>query len=162
MVQYPVLASAAPSPGNQTACMTEPKVACAAWGWGATAGMRARYASTSSGSRSVSSAIASKPKASNNIVPTGPPSAIAANIAVPTQAITLPACSLSTRARPHATAPVMMKLSAPPRIARPASSTPTDSTGMPTSQSDTWYSSPETAAAMSPATTPFLAPRLSE
>ena len=56
-------------------------------------------------------------------------SSIAANIAMPIQAITLPASASDTRARPHANPPVMMKLSAPPRNVRPRRMSATETTG---------------------------------
>jgi hypothetical protein len=51
------------------------------------------------------------------MVPRGAPAAKAANIAVPIQAITLPALCAPTRTSPQVVAPVMMKLSAPPNVA---------------------------------------------
>ena len=61
---------------------------------------------------------------------------MAANIAVPTQAMTLPASRGSTSASPQLSAPVMMKLSAPPSSARPSSRIVTDVTGVPVNRSD--------------------------
>jgi hypothetical protein len=61
---------------------------------------------------------------------------MAANIAVPTQAMTLPVSRGSTRASPQLSAPVMMKLSAAPSSARPSSRIATDATGAPTKGSD--------------------------
>ena len=61
---------------------------------------------------------------------------MAANIAIPTQAMTLPVSRGSTSASPQLTAPVMMKLSAAPSSARPSSRTVTDVAGAPTKASD--------------------------
>jgi hypothetical protein len=60
----------------------------------------------------------------------------AANIADPTQAMTLPVLPTSTSASPQLTAAVMMKLSAAPSSARPASRTATDVSGAPTKPSE--------------------------
>ena len=58
-------------------------------------------------------------------------------MAMPIHAMTLPALSVPTRAKPHVTAPVMMKLSATPSTARPPSRIETDAAGMLTKASDT-------------------------
>jgi hypothetical protein len=72
-----------------------------------------------SGKIPVASAIPAKPKAAKITVPTGAPTASAANIDIPTQAIVLPELALSRRPRPQLIAPVMTKLSAPPSRVRP-------------------------------------------
>jgi hypothetical protein len=54
---------------------------------------------------------------------------MAANMAMPTHAMTRPAFLGPASAKPQAAAPVMMKLSAAPSNARPASRTLTDSRG---------------------------------
>jgi hypothetical protein len=80
---------------------------------------------------------------------------------MPTQAITRPAFCTPAAISPQLAAPVMMKLSAPPRSARPTSRMVTEVGGEATKRSERRYMSPDAAAANRPATTARLAPRLS-
>jgi hypothetical protein len=68
--------------------------------------------------------------------PAGAPIAKAANIADPTQAMTLPVFRESASASPQLTAAVMMKLSAPPSSARPKRRITTEVNGEPLKLSD--------------------------
>src|ERR687886_43158 len=70
------------------------------------------------------------------MVPRGAPDASAANIAMPTQAMTFPAFVGPASARPQVTPPVMMKLSAAPSSARPTRRIAADTPGVPTKRCD--------------------------
>lgn len=61
---------------------------------------------------------------------------MAANIAVPIQAMVLPECRPPARARPQATPPAMMKLSAIPSTARPKAKADAAAIGWPGKASD--------------------------
>jgi hypothetical protein len=82
-------------------------------------------------------------------------------MAMPTQAITLPAFCGPTRPTPQLNAPVMTRLSAQPSSTRPASSTPTDTAGSAAKASDTRKARPEKVETTKPVTTARLAPRVS-
>src|SRR4051794_21954546 len=70
--------------------------------------------SVARGVRAVVTAMLGKPPKPERVVPTGAPKARAANIAMPTQAMTFPALAGPASASPQLTPPVMMKLSAAP------------------------------------------------
>ncbi len=89
-----------------------------------------------SGASAVAAAIVTKPPALKSAAPIGAPSARAANIAIPAHAITRPAFSGPARERPQLTAPVIIKLSAPPSSARPASRMLTEIHGVPAKGSE--------------------------
>jgi hypothetical protein len=89
-----------------------------------------------SGISAVAIAIAAKPWAAYRLVPAGAPTAKAAYIAVPTQAMIWPVFCGPTSASPQLNAPVTMKLSAPPSTARPRRRIVTDVSGSPTNRSD--------------------------
>src|SRR4051812_16540780 len=106
----PTLASASPTPGTDTAATTLMNDGRAlAVGTTRWSGVTTR--SVRSGTSVVASAIATKPKAPYSTVPAGAPSANAAYIAVPIQAMTLPVFRGPPSTNPQACAPVMMKLS---------------------------------------------------
>jgi hypothetical protein len=77
----------------------------------------------------LASAIPKKPNLLKTKLPIGAPMAIAANIDMPTQAMTCAERSGATRPRPQSIPPVMIRLSAPPTNVRPASSMATDNSG---------------------------------
>jgi hypothetical protein len=124
-----------PKPGTQTAPITLVKSG-RTWGNGATGRRGATSSRVNSGISVVASAIAAKPWAAYRLVPAGAPTAKAAYIAVPTQAIIWPIFCGPTSANPQANAPVTMKLSAPPSTARPRSRIVTDVFGSSTKRSD--------------------------